>query len=107
MKGFLKHIVFFFFGLIIFVALFDIGSSDKADETEVQDKVIDLEEAVANGETVEDGIMTDEDEAVTVPSVIGESTSIIGNSVIGAVSSFLELIGEAVYNFFAQLVWLE
>lgn len=101
MKSFLKHLVLFFFGLIIFMAIFDAGSSGSQAEKEASDNALSFEQAVNNGEIVQDGMMDKGDEPIVTPNTVGEGASKVGNSVVGALASFLELIGETVYNFFA------
>lgn len=101
MKGFLKHLVIFFFGLIVFMALIDAGTTGGEKSKETSSGILDFEHAVSNGEIVVDGTLGSEDEVTLVPSVVGEQAGKVGNGLVGALSSFLELIGETVYHFFA------
>lgn len=101
MKVFFKHIVIFFFGLIIFMALINSTNTESESQVKTSDYISNFEEAVDNGKIVQDGVIEKDDEIIVDQNAIGESAGKIGNSLIGALASFLELIGESIYHFFA------
>lgn len=101
MKGFLKHLVIFFFGLIVFMALIGSTNNENESQANASSYISNFEEAVANGNIVQDGMIEKDNEIIVDQNTVGESAGKIGNSLIGALASFLELIGKSIYHFFA------